>query len=95
MPLLGSIPLPPNYHEWKAVLADMGLSEGVLRITAETMVVWARDTQRSMTEAVEVLRGERRGGTISNWPKAVTCSRSLGLTSSTRLSERFWTEGRM
>jgi pimeloyl-ACP methyl ester carboxylesterase len=56
MPLLRSMPLPPNYHEWDAVLGDMGLSEGALRITAETMVVWARDTKRSMTEAVEALR---------------------------------------
>ena len=38
------------------MLGDTSLSEGVLRITAETMVVWARDTKRPMIEAVEALR---------------------------------------
>ena len=48
--------LPPNYHEWDAVLEDTSLSEGVSRIAAETLVVWTRDTKRPMIEAVEALR---------------------------------------
>ncbi len=56
MPLLRSIPLPPSYHEWDAVLGDWSLIDGISRIPAETTVVWARDTRRPMIEAVEVLR---------------------------------------
>lgn len=48
--------LSPNYHEWDAVLGDESLIEGTSRITALTMVVWARNTKRPMAEAVEVLR---------------------------------------
>jgi hypothetical protein len=48
--------LPPNYHEWDAVLGDESLIEGVSRMPAETTVVWARNTKRPMAEAVEVLR---------------------------------------
>jgi pimeloyl-ACP methyl ester carboxylesterase len=52
--------MPPNYHEWDAVLGDTtllaGLPAELATIVARTVVVSAADTKRPIAEIVEVLK---------------------------------------
>jgi pimeloyl-ACP methyl ester carboxylesterase len=47
--------MPPNYHEWDAVLGSMARQDWA-NIQARTLVAWTGDTKRPTREIVEVLR---------------------------------------
>ena len=53
--------MPPNIHEWDAVLGRMARQDWS-NIQARTLVVWTRDTKRPIREIVEVLRDQ-----VPNW----------------------------
>lgn len=47
--------MPPNYHEWDAVLGRMARQDWS-NIRARTVVAWTENTKRPIREIVEVLR---------------------------------------
>jgi pimeloyl-ACP methyl ester carboxylesterase len=49
--------MPPNYHEWDAVLGSMARQDWS-NVHARTLVAWTRDTKRPIREIVEVLRDQ-------------------------------------
>jgi len=51
-----TLAMRPNFHEWDAVLGDDTAVERWAMLTAETMVMSARDTKRPIAEIAEVLR---------------------------------------
>ncbi|MGE5236573.1 MAG: alpha/beta fold hydrolase [Acidobacteriota bacterium] len=49
--------LPPNFHEWDAVMNEKTTVAEWNRVTAKTLVVSAVDTRRPIREIVEILSG--------------------------------------
>ena len=47
--------LPPNFHEWDAVMSEETPAAEWSRLTARTLVVSAADTRRPIQEIVEIL----------------------------------------
>ena len=47
--------LPPNFHEWDAVMGEQSTVEELKRIHAKTLVVSAADSRRPILEIVEIL----------------------------------------
>jgi len=47
--------LPPNFHEWDAVMSEETTAAEWSRLTAKTLVVTAIDTRRPIREIVEIL----------------------------------------
>jgi pimeloyl-ACP methyl ester carboxylesterase len=50
--------MPPNYHEWDAVLGRTTAQQEWFNIHARTLVAWTRDTKRPIREIVEVLQDQ-------------------------------------
>ena len=51
--------MPPNFHEWDAVLGAETLTRKWSEITARTLVLSAAGTKRCIAEIVDLLKGER------------------------------------
>ncbi len=60
--------MPPNYHEWDAVLGRTARQDWS-NVHAQTIVVWTQDTKRPIREMVEVLRGQVPGWQYQELPR--------------------------